>query len=334
MQRRQFITNSALYSATALVGLTILNTVQVKANPFNAVALSGNPATFEPVSTTVSLKGNPVRIHGLCTGTVAVKKAFRTKKGMGLFSKLNILLDSQYTEFMPIWVWVIEHPDGQIVIDTGEINEAKNIDQYLHQESAIDRYQFKHAAKYGISEHDELNHQFEKVNLKLSKTELVVLTHLHLDHTDGLKFFPKTEIRVGETEYKHPNSNMPSTYPSWFKPNLIKHLPNKVEVFREAAAINPGGDLMYIATPGHTIGHSSVLFKTDFVDIIFAGDTSYTQAQVINGELAGVNQNYTQSSQTYSDLLAYSQLKKTIYLPTHDSEAGIRLEGQIPLGKA
>ena len=26
-----------------------------------------------------------------------------------------------YADFMPIWVWVIEHPEGIIVIDTGDI---------------------------------------------------------------------------------------------------------------------------------------------------------------------------------------------------------------------
>ncbi|MFX4850158.1 MBL fold metallo-hydrolase, partial [Acinetobacter baumannii] len=91
----------------------------------------------------------------------------------------------------------------------------------------LHRYPFKHAAKFGITEQDELNHQFKKINLTLNDVKLVALTHLHLDHTDGLKFFPKQEIIVGDYEFKHPNSNMPSTYPSWFNPNKVNYIQNR-----------------------------------------------------------------------------------------------------------
>ena len=58
----------------------------------------------QQVSTTVKLKGKDVKIHALSTGTVAVKRHFRTKNGVGELAKINILLGSHYTEYMPIWV--------------------------------------------------------------------------------------------------------------------------------------------------------------------------------------------------------------------------------------
>jgi N-acyl homoserine lactone hydrolase len=78
---------------------------------------------YNQVSTTVKLRGREVKVHALCTGTVAVKRNFRKKNGIGELAKINILLDSHYTEYMPIWVWVIEHPDGLMIVDTGEIDE-------------------------------------------------------------------------------------------------------------------------------------------------------------------------------------------------------------------
>lgn len=76
-----------------------------------------------------------VKIHGLCTGSVAVKTSFKKKKGIGELAKLNILLDNNYTDYLPIWVWVIEHPDGLIVIDTGENALIRDLDRYLENES-------------------------------------------------------------------------------------------------------------------------------------------------------------------------------------------------------
>jgi N-acyl homoserine lactone hydrolase len=283
---------------------------------------------YQNVTTVVKLKGKDIKVHALCTGTVAVKTNFRTKKGWGELAKINILLDKQYTEYLPIWVWVIEHPDGLVVIDTGEISAIQNLDKHLAKESAFMKYFFRHSAKFGVNEKDELNYQFEKINLKPDDVKLVVLTHLHLDHTDGLRFFPKQEIIVGDQEYKHPNGNMKSTYPLWFNPNRVNYKQNRIAVFNEAFPLTAAEDLLYMPTPGHTPGHSSVVFKTDNFDILFAGDTSYNQQQLLNHELAGVNASYKKTAETYKKLLDYAADYKTIYLPSHDANAGARLHNR------
>jgi len=65
-------------------------------------------------------------LHGFSTGTVKVKSKFRTAKGGQLLSKINFLIDKDWTEEMPILVWVIDHPEGVIVIDTGENAKARS----------------------------------------------------------------------------------------------------------------------------------------------------------------------------------------------------------------
>jgi glyoxylase-like metal-dependent hydrolase (beta-lactamase superfamily II) len=118
---------------------------------------------------------------------------------------------------------------------------------------------------------------------------------------------------------------MPSTFPYWFNPKKVNYTQNRIEVFNQAYPITHAEDLLYIPTPGHTPGHSSVVFKTDDFDLIFAGDVSYHQDQVLKGELAGANTDYKKSSLTYKNLLDYATIRKTIYLPTHDEDAGQRL---------
>ena len=65
-----------------------------------------------------------MKVHAIQTGLISVKENFLNQKGQGLLSKLNIVFGNSYADFMPIWVWVIEHPEGVIVIDTGDIEES------------------------------------------------------------------------------------------------------------------------------------------------------------------------------------------------------------------
>ena len=61
-----------------------------------------------------------MKIYAIQTGTVAIKTRQREGVGEGMMRPINTLLDSQWTDFLPIYVWVIEHPEGLIVVDTGE----------------------------------------------------------------------------------------------------------------------------------------------------------------------------------------------------------------------
>ncbi|MGZ3939554.1 MAG: N-acyl homoserine lactonase family protein [Flavisolibacter sp.] len=279
-------------------------------------------------TTSVKLRGKEVKIHALSTGTVAMKTSAMTKKGFGGLSKLNIMLDKEFTDYMPIWVWVIEHPDGLVVIDTGETSAIKNLKTFLAKERSLHRYMFSKVARFEIEAQDELDAQFEKIKLKTKDVKLVVLTHLHLDHTDGLRFFPKAEVIVGKHEYEHAEMNMPSTYPTWLKPNKVIYWANQVDIFDKAYRIT--NDLYYVPTPGHTAGQSSIILKTDQgFDILFAGDTSSTQEQVIRGEFAGANADFKKSAETYRNILAYASKRKTIYLPSHDKNSALRLRDRV-----
>ena len=288
--------------------------------------IAGNP--YQDITTIVKLKGKDVKVHALCTGTVAVKQNFKTKKGPGFISKLNILLDSQYTEYLPIWVWVIEHPDGLIMVDTGEIASVLDSKTHLAGESTYSRFISDSLSKFRIEEKEELDRKLAQVNLKTEDIKLVVFTHLHLDHTDGIRFFPKADFIVNEYEYKHPYSNLPSTYPAWFKPNPVNYKPNRIETFDQAYSISGSGDLLYVPTPGHTNGHSSIILKTDDFDIVFAGDISYDQEQVLRGELPGAHIDFDKAKDTYAKLLSYAKNRKTIYLPSHDGNAAKRLQNR------
>ena len=61
-----------------------------------------------------------VSIHPIQTGTVQIKSMQRRGRGHGFFGQVNMLLDRSWTEPLPIYAWLIEHPEGLLLVDTGE----------------------------------------------------------------------------------------------------------------------------------------------------------------------------------------------------------------------
>ena len=333
MDRRQFIGNSLKYSAMTVGGSLMVSNLWAQAlhnaQIFDINSNNKMLTNFgEIITSTYSTNGKEVKVHAVQTGLISVKSNFLTKKGSGFISKLNIMLGHHYADFMPIWVWIIEHPEGIFVIDTGDIEEADHKEFYKHEKLGSKFNLSAMSNKRKITKDDELNNQLAKINILPSQVSKVILTHLHGDHTDGLKFFPTNEIIVNELEHKHPYGNLPTTYPKWFKPTLTNFSKNRVAYFDNAYAITKAEDLWLVPTPGHTHFHCSVLFKTDKEHILFAGDASYKHQQLLDNTFGGSNIDYEKSQQTYNTIKQYATKFSTIYLPSHDENSGIRLQNK------
>jgi N-acyl homoserine lactone hydrolase len=270
-------------------------------------------------------KSKEVKVHAVQTGLISVKENFLTQKGQGLLSKVNIVMGNTYADFMPIWVWVIEHPEGIIVIDTGDIEESCH-DGFYKKETIGSRLSLRVTSnKRKISRQDELDLQLLRLGIRPEQVSKVVLTHLHGDHTDGLKFFPDNEIIVNEAEFRKPYSNLPSTYPKWFSPTLVNFLKDRIDFFDIAYPITKSEDALLVPTPGHSYHHSSVLLKTDNEHILFAGDVSYKHQQLLDNKFGGSNVDFVQSQKSYNNILRYAERHPLIYLPSHDENSANRL---------
>ena len=331
MERRHFLQRSSRYLAAGALALPLTGLVYTRLASLGGPSSTTTGRPQQPdftgpllQTTTVQRNGSPVRIHAISTGTVAVTRAFRQEKGGNLLRKVNVLLDEQFTELMPIWVWIIEHPEGVIVVDTGE-NAQVLEPTYFDRVGVLDRYINHRAIRFEINREQEIDRQLASLGIGAERIRHVVLTHLHLDHTDGLRYFPKVDIVVNRAEFVRPYNNLPELYPAWFKPRLVDYRPDSVAIFGESSALTDAGDVRLVATPGHTHHHSSVLFQADDAHYLFAGDASYTQAQVVAGEMAGVNADRSQTQVTYQKIRAYAAQYPLVYLPSHDAAAADRL---------
>jgi N-acyl homoserine lactone hydrolase len=280
---------------------------------------------FERQTVQIKTQGQWTRIHLVSTGAVSVKTKFREATKRGYFATIDFMLDKTFTEWMPIWVMIIEHPEGIFVIDTGE-NADVNNPGYFKSSGMFANWFDTTQFKFKVDTQEEIGPQLNALGIPIERIRAVILTHLHLDHIDGLKYFPSTPIIVSRREWEKPFGDLPKLYPSWFKPDLVD-LSDQFEVFERAQYLTHSRDLLLVETPGHTPHHCSVVLRGDDCAIFFAADICYSQDQVLEEKYSGANASYKMSKATYDKVKRFAKKQRLIFLPSHDKDASTRLKG-------
>jgi N-acyl homoserine lactone hydrolase len=258
-----------------------------------------------------------VKIHALSTGAVRIKRTMRYGHGPGFIRQVNTFLGREFTESLPIHVWVIEHPEGVIVVDTGELAGAPALP----------------FARFEIASEDEIGPQLRRLGIAPGDVRTVVLTHLHGDHMDGVGHFAGKDVLVNEGEHRFVKSLqgrinsaiVRQVWPNGFVPKTFAYRPEALGPFERSYPLTAAGDVLVVPTPGHTPNHSSVIVLRDGASYFLAGDTSYTQQQLLDGRVDGVSPNAAEARKTMRMIVRYAAERPTVYLPSHDPESAARL---------
>ncbi|HET6252886.1 MAG TPA: N-acyl homoserine lactonase family protein [Puia sp.] len=286
---------------------------------------------FPAVTIDLTSQGRPIRLHLLSTGAVSVKTRFRQTRFHNFLSIPDFILDPHFTDWLPIWVMLIQHPEGVFLIDAGE-RATVTRPGYFRSSGLLSGWFDSSQFKFSITRDQEIDRQLPTLGLSSKAITAVVLTHLHFDHTDGLYHFPSTPVYVAKPEWDHPFGALPKLYPAWFRPNL-PDLSESIGPFKKAAWLTRSKDLALVHTPGHTYGHCSVLITADTHHILFAADICYSQQQLLAGEFAANAASYRLARQTYEAVKSYAAVSACplVFLPSHDPGSATRLQHLTPL---
>ena len=130
-----------------------------------------------------------MRIHAIQTGSVAIKERQRHGVGQGTRRQLNTVMDKTWTEPLPIYAWVIVHPEGIIVVDTGETARVAEPGYFPWWHPY-----FRLGVRSWVRPEEEIGPQLQALGIQPADIRWLVMTHLHTDHAGGLHHFPKVEI--------------------------------------------------------------------------------------------------------------------------------------------
>jgi N-acyl homoserine lactone hydrolase len=179
-----------------------------------------------------------------------------------------------------VFGYVVRHPDGVIVFDTGVgLGNAFIDDLYSPTVVAIDEA----LSTIGIDERDVV---------------AVVNSHLHFDHCGQNELFHARGVPVytQAAELETVAADSSYTVPDW------AHIPESSRrTVRGDEQLADG--VRIVETPGHTPGHQSLVVETDVGRVVLAGQCVYKMDEVADGRVALDNMHDDASAATGQDSL-------------------------------
>ena len=208
----------------------------------------------------------------------------------------------------PVYSALLIHTEGPILIDTG-----LNPDGLTDPEHAWG--QRAKLIQPELTEADDIRNRLKQLKLDVSDIKMVILTHLHWDHSGGLRFFTHCPIIVQKEEHRfafNPDSFLTAQY-------MRNHFdfPLHYQFVEGDKIILPG--ISVIKTPGHTPGHQSILVKlANGNSYIFPGDTIILKENMTLKIPSSNNWNSQQTMDSIYRLEHLASLLKAEIIPSHD----------------
>jgi len=208
----------------------------------------------------------------------------------------------------PVYSVLLIHDDGPILIDVG-----LNPDGLTEPEQAWGPR--AKLIKPEFTKDDTIQERLRQLGLKVSDIKMVILTHLHWDHTGGLRFFENCPIIVQRAEYRFAFN--PDTFVSAQYMNNHFDFPLNYQKVEGDTVIAPG--ISVIATPGHTPGHQSILVRLNSgCSYIIPGDAICLEENLKLKIPPSNNVNNEQAMRSIYRLEHLSKILESKIIPSHD----------------
>jgi len=256
-----------------------------------------------------------VKVHVLDTGRVKIHRRQVDPHPRDAMRLVATLADRQWTEWLSVWSFAIEHPQGTVVVDAGQDPDfvAPRWDAYVRL-----------AVRFDATEADRLEARVRQAGLDPAAVRHHVFTHLHVDHV-GAGPLPGAEVVLGAPEWRAATARG-ARLRGYMRPGI--HEPRTVDGDHD---LYGDGAIRLLATPGHTAGHQSVLVTPDEGPrVLIAGDAVYSEAALLASRIDGVGVAPDRARASIERLREVVREAPTVVAPTHDTGAARRVStGQV-----
>lgn len=274
-------------------------------------------------------EGAAVKVHPLLCGTGTWPDAYPHRQKGRLSAVRAMGFRGGETSVFPIIAFLVEHPAaGPILIDTG-----------LHPSVAVDRKQnvgrvmaATVARSWRMEPSQALPDQLRERGIEPSEVKLIVMTHLHLDHTSGMVQFPDATFVFSKQEWEKANEPR-----NWQNGYVTSHFDHAFDYrlidfddpdvgsfagFGRSFDLLGDGSIRVAFTPGHTMGHMSVILRGPEREVLVIGDAAYTTHALETGHKPYLMQDEHLFARSLREVQRYiEQTPSAVAVPGHDIEA-------------
>jgi glyoxylase-like metal-dependent hydrolase (beta-lactamase superfamily II) len=274
--------------------------------------------------------GATVSVEPMVAGHVTWSRQMMESPG-GHFLTLKLfraMLSGQPAVKVPCPAFLIRHPSaGAILVDTG-----------LHPSVASDASENfgSLGTRFGhpdLEPGTDVPAQLREKGLEASEIPIVVMTHMHIDHTSAISEFPQSTFVVSEVEWEAAthgskpllNGYRRTHYDYAFEYRTVDFDRGGVDSYASFGRTHDlfgDGSIRLVFTPGHSAGHMSVIARLRERDFVIGGDATYTAAQLAGSAPLAPRpfdaHNYRRSLQELR--LFGRQYPEVVVTPGHDPE--------------
>lgn len=230
-----------------------------------------------------------IKIHVLHCGSVRVDESLPfAAKTLNPISYTGIFRSNKHQIWLPVSAYLIEHPKGLILIDTGWHTDVRNGD------GGKKHMGFMHwlINKAYLPEGEAIDEQLVQLGYKPSDIDILLLSHMHSDHVSGLKLVKDAKkIMVSDLEWQE-TIDRPCRYVAnmWTGVTIDKFSFSQTGIGPEGMSYDVFGDgtITMVYAPGHTMGLAATIIKNSNKFLLLTSDVGYAKKSWEHMILPGV----------------------------------------------
>lgn len=261
-----------------------------------------------------------IKIHVLHCGQVQVDIAVPFhQKSLNPFAYTGFLRSGKYKVTLPVSAYLVEHPNGLLLIDTGWHTDVRS-DQmrylgWLHHRinTAL------------LPEGQAIHEQLEKRGIAPTDLDYVLLSHLDTDHVSGLHLVRDANNIMTSNEEWHAAQKDKIRYlhHMWDGVNIrtFSMTPSPYGPMKRSFDLFGDNSVLFVHVPGHTPGLTATLIQRKGKFVLLTSDCGYAKRSWEQMILPGICVNKRQSEESLAWVKSMTQKPECrVCLANHDPD--------------
>ena len=279
-------------------------------------------------------EGAKVKLHPLLTATVKGPPGWFLREDGRLagLKALGFRVPKERWLTGPIVAFLVEHPSaGAVLIDTG-----------FHASVAVKPR--SNLGRVGALLYRDIDMRPEQAavaqlrdkGIQASDVKVVIMTHFHPDHASAIVDFPDATFLVSDVEWEAATEGgqrqgyVHSQFDHGFDYRLVNFDSNEANSFSGFARsldVFGDGSVRLAFTPGHTLGHMSVVLRTASGEVLVAGDAIFMRRTLEDDHLPFAVPDEHLFRRSLREIRQYvKETPDAVVIPGHDWEAWQKLK--------